>query len=55
VGRTLDYGQHFWTANAAHYDALAFWARVPMVLLTLVLGGLIFWHTRPLWRGRRSA
>jgi 23S rRNA (adenine-N6)-dimethyltransferase len=49
VRRTLDYGQHFWTVNAAHYDALAFWARVPMVLLTLVLGSLIFWHTRDLF------
>ncbi|MEP6809788.1 MAG: glycosyltransferase family 39 protein [Chthoniobacterales bacterium] len=32
----------FWTANAARFETICFWARVPMVLLTLALGWLIF-------------
>jgi hypothetical protein len=36
----------FWQANDARYEALAFWARVPLVLLTLVLGALLFVYAR---------
>jgi 4-amino-4-deoxy-L-arabinose transferase-like glycosyltransferase len=38
--------QRFWQANDARYETLAFWARVPAVLTTLLLGGLLFVYAR---------
>lgn len=32
----------FWEANTANFEAISFWARVPMVLFTVALGVLIF-------------
>src|SRR5919197_1381454 len=32
----------FWHANAARFDQLSFWARVPAVAVTLLLGALLF-------------
>ena len=46
--RTSDAFAHFWTANAASFEAISFWTRVPMVALTLALGWLIFVFTKDL-------
>jgi 4-amino-4-deoxy-L-arabinose transferase-like glycosyltransferase len=46
--RTGDAFAHFWTANAGNFEAISFWARLPMIALTLVLGWLIFVFTRDL-------
>jgi len=40
--RTVNTGRYFWQLNVARMGELLFWARLPMVLLTLALGGLIF-------------
>ena len=42
ANRTINTGRYFWQLNVARMGDLVFWARVPMVLLTLALGGLIF-------------
>lgn len=52
--RTLNYAEAFWEANAARFEAIAFWARVPMVALTLALGATIFAYARRLF-GPRAA
>ena len=44
----------FWRANTARFEAVAFWPRVPMVLLTLALGWLVFVYARQLF-GARAA
>jgi len=44
----------FWEANPNKLEAIAFWARVPMVLLTLVFGVVLFYYTRYV-AGRRAA
>jgi hypothetical protein len=44
----------FWRANTARFETIAFWSRVPMILVTLALGGLIFVYTRQLF-SRRAA
>lgn len=44
----------FWQANQDRFRAITFWARVPMVLLTLGLGVLIFVYGRQLF-GVRAA
>ncbi len=38
----------FWTANAAEFESISFWTRVPMIVLTVVLGWLIFVFTKEL-------
>jgi 4-amino-4-deoxy-L-arabinose transferase-like glycosyltransferase len=38
--------QAFWDANPAKIEAIAFWARVPMIVLTLVFGLIVFGYTR---------
>src|SRR5437762_3042986 len=38
----LDKFDEFWHMNAARFDYLTFWARVPAVLVTLLLGALVF-------------
>ncbi|HVQ37583.1 MAG TPA: glycosyltransferase family 39 protein, partial [Pyrinomonadaceae bacterium] len=44
----------FWQRNKLRFQAISFWTRVPMVLLTLVLGLLIFVYGRQLF-GPRAA
>lgn len=44
--RTGDAFAKFWTANASEFEVISFWTRVPMILLTLVLGWLIFVVTK---------
>ena len=44
----------FWFANLSRLDEIAFWSRVPMVALTLLLGVVIFVFARKLF-GPRAA
>ncbi|HEX7957601.1 MAG TPA: glycosyltransferase family 39 protein, partial [Pyrinomonadaceae bacterium] len=44
--------QEFWDANAWRFDQLSFWARVPLVALTLTLGALLFVFARRNWGAR---
>lgn len=44
----------FWHVNQEKYDAISFWARVPVILLTLSLGALLFVYARELF-GARAA
>jgi hypothetical protein len=44
----------FWTANSRKTDAIAFWARVPMILLTLALGALIFVYALQMFSARAA-
>ena len=46
--RTGDAFANFWGANPDAFEAISFWTRVPMVVLTLVLGWLIFIFTKDL-------
>src|SRR5215207_10677923 len=46
--------EEFWRTNAGRLDYLCFWARVPAVALTLVLGALVFIFARRHW-GARAA
>jgi len=48
------YQESFWADNVKRFDSLSFWPRVPMILLTVVLGLLIFRFTRELF-GPRAA
>jgi 4-amino-4-deoxy-L-arabinose transferase-like glycosyltransferase len=38
----------FWTANTREFETISFWTRLPMIVLTLVLGWLIFIFTKEL-------
>ncbi len=40
--RTINAGRYFWQLNAPQMAQLLFWARVPMIAITLLLGALIF-------------
>jgi 4-amino-4-deoxy-L-arabinose transferase-like glycosyltransferase len=53
-GHFLDNFQEFWDANAWRFDYLCFWARVPMVVVALLLGALVFVFARKDW-GPRAA
>ena len=44
----------FWQTNVERFSQISYWARVPMVLLTLLLGVLIFVYGRQLF-GARAA
>ena len=50
--RTGDAFAKFWTANASQFEVISFWTRVPMIVLTLALGWLIFVFTKELWNPR---
>jgi len=50
--RTIDTGRYFWQLNAGRMAELLFWARVPMIAITIGLGGLIFWCGRRLFNPR---
>ncbi len=52
--RTTANVRAFWETNSARFEAISFWARVPMILLTLALGATIFGYTRRLF-GPRAA
>ena len=45
----------FWRANRDAIDALSFWSRVPAIVLTLLLGALIFFYARRLFGARAAA
>lgn len=38
----------FWTANARQFETISFWTRLPMIVLTLVFGWVIFLFTKEL-------
>ncbi|HEY0174268.1 MAG TPA: glycosyltransferase family 39 protein [Pyrinomonadaceae bacterium] len=44
----------FWRANTSRFETISFWPRVPMILLTLALGWLVFVYARQLF-GARAA
>ncbi|HST51943.1 MAG TPA: glycosyltransferase family 39 protein [Pyrinomonadaceae bacterium] len=46
--------QSFWRENAARFDYLSFWARVPAILVSVLLGALVFVFARKHW-GARAA
>src|SRR5215207_3896269 len=48
------YTNRFWVDNDAAYEQLSYWARVPMILLTVALGALVFLYARDLF-GERAA
>ena len=45
----------FWERNLDKSESISFWARVPMILLTMALGVLIFWFSRLLFDSRVAA
>jgi 4-amino-4-deoxy-L-arabinose transferase-like glycosyltransferase len=48
------YVSHFWQDNHSRFEAISFWARMPMIALTLALGLLTFVFARDLF-GPRAA
>ena len=50
--RTVVSAQQFWQTNRAHFREIFFWSRVPMVLVTLLLGALVFVYARWLFGAR---
>jgi 4-amino-4-deoxy-L-arabinose transferase-like glycosyltransferase len=53
-GHFLGLFNEFWDANVWRFDQLSFWARVPMIAVTLILGVLVFVFARKCW-GPRAA
>jgi 4-amino-4-deoxy-L-arabinose transferase-like glycosyltransferase len=47
--------QAFWDANPEKFESIAFWARVPMIALTLLFGIVLFAYTRYLAGGLAAA
>jgi hypothetical protein len=43
------YAERFWENNPGDFESLLFWPRIPMILLTVVLGLLIFRFARELF------
>ena len=52
--RSWAYQALFWGSNREQLDTISFWARVPMIALTLALGVVIFLYARQLF-GARAA
>lgn len=52
--QTLIAAKRFWTMNQRHFESIFFWARVPMVILTLLLGMLVFLFARRLFNVRAA-
>ena len=52
--QTLIAASRFWTTNRQHFESVFFWARVPMVILTLLLGALVFIFARQLFNARAA-
>jgi hypothetical protein len=46
--------ERFWSDNRAQFETISFWARVPMIALTVGLGALLFVFARELF-GRAAA
>ncbi|MDQ3256887.1 MAG: glycosyltransferase family 39 protein [Acidobacteriota bacterium] len=44
----------FWGSNTVRFETISFWSRVPMIVIALALGALIFIYTRQLF-GPRAA
>ena len=53
--RTLTTSVNFWRVNRDRYQAISFWARLPMIAVTLALGILIFIYGRQLFGARAAA
>ncbi|HLM54624.1 MAG TPA: hypothetical protein VK422_00750, partial [Pyrinomonadaceae bacterium] len=51
---TWAYQERFWNDNRDIYGELSFWSRVPMVLLTVALGVVLFLFARELFGGRAA-
>lgn len=54
-GHEWAYVSAFWHDNRARFEAISFWTRVPMILLALALGVLIFYFARELFGARAAA
>ena len=54
VSLTWSYDERFWQSNHALFETISFWSRAMMVVLTVVLGILIFIFARDLF-GERAA
>src|SRR5215213_1421107 len=52
--RDWAYQESFWRDNFGLFHKISFWARVPLILLTLALGWLVFLFARELF-GARAA
>jgi 4-amino-4-deoxy-L-arabinose transferase-like glycosyltransferase len=52
--QTLIAAERFWSLNRSHFQAIFFWARVPMILLTLLIGVIIFVFTKRLFNARAA-
>jgi 4-amino-4-deoxy-L-arabinose transferase-like glycosyltransferase len=52
--QTLIAANRFWTTNRDHFERVFFWARVPIVILTLLLGTLVFIFARRLFNVRTA-
>jgi hypothetical protein len=48
------YYARFWDANASEFETISFWARVPMIALTIALGVMIFLIARNLFEVRAA-
>src|SRR6266568_6887370 len=44
--RTIPAAMAFWQANRSKFESIVFWSRVPMIILTVGLGALIFIYAR---------
>ncbi|HEV3470828.1 MAG TPA: phospholipid carrier-dependent glycosyltransferase [Pyrinomonadaceae bacterium] len=47
--------ERFWEDNRDSFEAISFWARVPMIALAVALGALVFVFARDLFGGRAAA
>jgi len=52
--RTIPAAMAFWQANRSKFESIVFWSRVPMIILTVGLGALIFIYARKTF-GARAA
>src|SRR5216684_2796327 len=51
-GLTWSYEHRFWQSNQTQFERILFWTRAMMIVLTLVLGVLIFFYARSLFGSR---
>jgi 4-amino-4-deoxy-L-arabinose transferase-like glycosyltransferase len=52
--QTIVAANRFWTANRHHFEAVFFWSRVPMIILTVLIGALVFTFARHLFSVRAA-
>ena len=50
-----DAARYFWQLNTGRFDAISFWARVPMIAVAVALGALIFAFARTHFGDRAAA